>query len=161
MNDCNEDMSTEASKGVKWKTLYHPRLLRYDLVPPFVRVNVWRWRPTRQHCTKIRREEQGQLGAICTSEVGKNILFHLFRNLLVYGVTKVLYAAFAPTEHDRLGIIWGKAPWFCIDTDKVQGFPHLLDQFINVEPFTGGYGDRVRDFVPIEDIEHAETWREG
>jgi hypothetical protein len=84
-----------------------------------------------------------------TIQRSKYSLFHLFRNFLVDGVAKVLYAAFTPAENDRLGVVGRESPRFRVDADKVKRFPHLFDQFVDIEPFAGGYRDGIWDFVPV------------
>lgn len=73
----------------------------------------------------------------------------------MYGITKVLYSAFTPAEDNGLRVIWWEAPGFRVDADEVERFPHFFNQFVDVEPFTGGYRDGVGDFVPGEEINKA------
>lgn len=79
----------------------------------------------------------------------KNLLFHLLSDLLMNRVAEILNAAFAPPEHNGLSVVWSKSPRFRVNTDKVQCFPHLLDEFIDVKPVFGRYWDRMWNFISV------------
>ena len=76
-----------------------------------------------------------------------NPLFHLFGDLLVNSTTKVFHRAFATLEHHRGRVVWRLAPWFGVHAHQIKGFPHFFNELVDVEPFVGGNGNTVRDFV--------------
>jgi hypothetical protein len=65
--------------------------------------------------------------------------------------TEILDRALSLPKHDRLTIIRRQASRFGIHAYEAKGFPHLFNEFINVEPLAGGDGDAVGDFV--EEVE--------
>jgi len=50
-------------------------------------------------------------------------------------IAEILDAAFAPSKNDRRVVVRSKAARFGINADKTQGYPHLVDKFIDIEPF--------------------------
>jgi hypothetical protein len=73
----------------------------------------------------------------------------------VYVITKILHTTLPSAEYDRLRVVRWETPRFCVYADKIERFPHHSDQFVNVKPFAGGYGDRVGDFVSGKYLEVA------
>ena len=61
--------------------------------------------------------------------------------------TEVFHRAFATLEHHRGRVVWRLAPWFGVHADQIKGFPHFFKELVDVEPFVGGNGNTVRDFV--------------
>ena len=82
------------------------------------------------------------------SECSYHALLHLFRDLLMYRVAKVLHGAFSATQHDRLTVIRCQAARFGIYAHQIESLPHSLDELIDVEPFLGGNGYALGDFIP-------------
>ena len=74
-------------------------------------------------------------------------LFHLLDDVFVDRVAKIFDGTLAALEHDGLGIVGGQPARFGVDPHEVEGRPHLDDEFVDVHPLLGGYGDAVGDLV--------------
>jgi hypothetical protein len=97
---------------------------------------------------RINKEANEDMSIICIM-AWKDLLLHLFGDLLVNRVTEILYATFTPSENNGLRVIWSESPWFCVNADKIQCFPHLLDQLVDVEPVSRRYWHGMRNFITV------------
>jgi hypothetical protein len=74
-------------------------------------------------------------------------LFHLLRDFLVNGITKVFNRAFATAENNRCAVIGCEAAWLCVHAYKIERLPHRVNKLVNVHPFLGRNGYAHRDLV--------------
>jgi len=68
---------------------------------------------------------------LCTRSPHHRIL-QLFRDLLVDGVTKVLYGARLALEHDWGGVVWWETSRLGVYSYEVESFPERIEQFVDV-----------------------------
>ena len=69
-----------------------------------------------------------------TSKTYRRSLFHLFCDLLVDGITEILYGALSLTQDYRSCVVWSGPARFGVDSDEVKVLPHSLNQLVNVKP---------------------------
>ena len=66
-------------------------------------------------------------------------------------VTEVFHRRLAPPQYDGRAVVWWCSAGFRVYTHEVEFPPHDVDELVDVEPFSGRYGDAVRDLV--EEVE--------
>lgn len=71
-------------------------------------------------------------------------------------VTEVFDRTFTPSQDNRRSIVWRESPKLRVYSDQIEGFPHFVDQLINVEPFLGRNWNRHWNFIPDDGDERID-----